>query len=266
MHYYKRNIGDYYKKAGRLTMLQHGAYTLLKDACYDRETFPTLDEAIDWVWAASKEEIEAVEFVLNKFFCKDESGYFVQDRVQEELDKYHENSAINKRIANERETKRREKRTKREQSVDGLPNNSNEAPPNQELGTTNQELGTTNHNNNMVDQEFERFWLAGMTKQSKQNAKKAFAKQFKEACKVDESTTAESFTDYLVFDVQQRLAAQMFGFDKMHPSTYLNQQRWNDDIAKPTQTRGGNLKQSIGTLQDMKLTPQQPEGLLNHEQ
>lgn len=121
-------------------------------------------------------------------------------------------------------------------------------------------------NKDMVDQEFERFWLAGMTKQSKQKSKQAFEKQFKEACKSDKSTTAESFTDYLVFDVQQRLAAQMFGFDKMHPSTYLNQQRWNDDIAKPSQASGGNLNQSIGTLQSMQLAPQQPEGLLNHEQ
>jgi len=59
MHYYKKNIGDYHKKAGRLTMLQHGAYTLLMDACYDREKFPNRDEALDWLWASSKEEIEA---------------------------------------------------------------------------------------------------------------------------------------------------------------------------------------------------------------
>ena len=67
MHYYKRNLGDYAKKAGRLSMLQHGSYTLLIDACYDRETFPTLEEAIEWTWASSTAEIEAVQFVLRKF-------------------------------------------------------------------------------------------------------------------------------------------------------------------------------------------------------
>lgn len=178
MHYYKRNIGDYYKKAGRLTMLQHGAYTLLKDACYDRETFPTLDEAIDWAWAASKEEIEAVEFVLNKFFCKDDSGYFVQDRVQEELDKYHETSATNKRIANERETKRREKRTKREQAVNDSQDKDNEAPPNQEPRTINQEPVTIKQEPTILEC-FERFWVAGMTKQNKQGALKSFTAQHK---------------------------------------------------------------------------------------
>ena len=131
MHYYKKNIGDYAKKTGRLTMLQHGAYTLLIDSCYDRETFPTIDEAIEWTWASSTEEIEAVKFVLKKFFVY-QNGLYVQNRIREELDNYHNNAETNKRIAIEREAKRRENRTKREQSV-------NEAPPNQEPRTINQE-------------------------------------------------------------------------------------------------------------------------------
>ena len=68
MHYYKRNLGDYAKKAGRLSMLEHGAYTLLMDAIYDREIFPTLDEALDWAWARDEAEVAAVKFVLTKFF------------------------------------------------------------------------------------------------------------------------------------------------------------------------------------------------------
>ncbi len=131
MHYYKKNIGDYAKKTGRLTMLQHGSYTLLLDACYDRETFPTLDEALEWTWASSTEEIEAVTFVLKKFFVL-EDGVYVQNRIREELENYHSNSETNKRIAMEREAKRREQRTKREQTV-------HEPPPNQEPLTINQE-------------------------------------------------------------------------------------------------------------------------------
>ena len=131
MHYYKKNIGDYAKKTGRLTMLQHGAYTLLIDSCYDRETFPTIDEAIEWTWASSTEEIEAVKFVLKKFFVY-QNGLYVQNRIREELDNYHNNAETNKRIAIEREAKRRENRTKREQFV-------NEPLPNQEPLTINQE-------------------------------------------------------------------------------------------------------------------------------
>lgn len=129
MHYYKRNLGDYAKKAGRLSMLQHGSYTLLIDACYDREQFPTLEEAIDWCWASSAAEVEAVEFVLRKFFVL-EDGRYVQKRIQEEIDEYREKAAINARIAQERETKRRDSSTNRARVV-------NEPPPNQEPITNN---------------------------------------------------------------------------------------------------------------------------------
>lgn len=130
MHYYKRNIGDYAKKAGRLTMLQHGSYTLLIDACYDREVFPTLEQALEWTWASTEAEVEAVKFVLSRFFTLDKDGCYVQDRILEELLHYHKNADTNKRIAEEREAKRREKRTKREQIVD-------EPPPNHKPLTTN---------------------------------------------------------------------------------------------------------------------------------
>jgi uncharacterized phage protein (TIGR02220 family) len=131
MHYYKRNIGDYHKKAGRLSMLQHGAYNLLIDSCYDREKFPTLEEAIEWTWASTTEEIEAVEFVLKRFFVLNGDVY-EQDRILEEVEKYQSKSETNKRIAREREANRRKESTKRAQGVD-------EAPPNQEPRTKNQE-------------------------------------------------------------------------------------------------------------------------------
>ena len=130
MHYYKRNLGDYAKKAGRLTMLQHGAYTLLIDSCYDREIFPTLEQALEWTWASTEAEVEAVKFVLSRFFVLDKDGCYVQDRILQELLHYHKNADTNKRIADEREAKRRENRTKREQVVD-------EAPPNHKPLTTN---------------------------------------------------------------------------------------------------------------------------------
>lgn len=154
MHYYKRNLGDYAKKAGRLSMLQHGSYTLLIDACYDREQFPTRDEAIEWTWASSAAEIEAVEFVLRKFFVLDD-GVYVQKRIQEEIDEYHGKSETNKRIAIEREAKRKENGTNRERTV-------NEPPPNQEPITNNQEpvLKPSAKNRGETPEEFEVAWSA----------------------------------------------------------------------------------------------------------
>lgn len=137
MHYYKRNIGDYAKKAGRLSMQEHGAYTLLIDACYDRERFPTEAEAIEWTWARSEEEIAAVKFILSRFFVLND-GVYVQDRIREEIAKYHENATTNARIAKERE----EKRKKRERIVHEACSSVNEPPPNQEPRTINQEPRT----------------------------------------------------------------------------------------------------------------------------
>lgn len=143
MHYFKRNIGDYHKKAGRLSMLEHGAYTLLMDACYDREKFPTMEQAIDWCWARSDGEIAAVKFVLDKFFTLDGDQY-TQQRIADEIDGYHQKSKVNKQIALDREAARRTKRERIE----------NETCTDRHL-TTNQEPLTTNQEpqKNIGDQQ-----------------------------------------------------------------------------------------------------------------
>ena len=176
VHYFKKNLGDYYKKAGRLSMLQHGAYTLLNDACYDRERFPTLDEAIDWCWASTDEEISAVEFVLRKFFTLID-GVYVQSRIKQELDKYHANSQTNKRIAIQREAAKRA--TRGENRVNNVNNKTvrsnistkrarsvNEPPPNQEPLTKNQEPIDKKHmsaNANVCNDIFQH-WVKTMGK------------------------------------------------------------------------------------------------------
>jgi uncharacterized protein YdaU (DUF1376 family) len=141
MHYYKRNLGDYAKKAGRLSMLQHGAYTLLIDACYDREQFPTLDEAIDWTWASTDAEVEAVKFVLSKFFTL-EGGVYVQKRIQEEITEYHKTAENNKRIAKQREEAKRRRTQAAHEACEKQHEactKQHETPPNHKPLTTNQE-------------------------------------------------------------------------------------------------------------------------------
>ena len=146
MHYYKRNIGDYHRKAGRLTMLQHGAYTLIMDSCYDREQFPTREQAIDWCWASTPEEIAAVDFVLNKFFILS-GDVFVQGRINDELERYHGNAETNRRIALEREENRRNRARIEDEHSTNRARQEDEPPPNQEPLTTNQEPQETHTEN-----------------------------------------------------------------------------------------------------------------------
>ena len=125
-------------------MLQHGAYTLLIDACYDREIFPTLDEAIEWTWSSTEAEIEAVKFVLARFFKLDSEGRYIQDRILSELLEYHEKADKNKQIAIERETKRRTFNTKRDDDSTKRAPVVHETPPNQEPLTKNHKPRTKN--------------------------------------------------------------------------------------------------------------------------
>lgn len=129
MHYYKRLIGDYHRKAGRLSLLQHGVYAILMDAIYDREQFPTKEQAIDWTWASSQDELDAVDLILRKFFTL-EDGVYVQKHIKEVLDKYQERCIKNKQIANEREQSKNESSTNRERIVA-------KAKPNHKPLTTN---------------------------------------------------------------------------------------------------------------------------------
>ncbi len=224
MHYFKMNIGDYAKRAGRLTMIEHGAYTLLIHACYDRERFPTLEEALEWCWARTPEEEAAIKFVLTKFFNL-ERGVYVQKRIQEEIYKYQENAETNRRIALEREENRRKRaRTEHEPCSDqNEPCESvNEPPPNQEPRTKNQEQLTNKPKNHLktIDRksdDFDRFW-------------QAYPK------KVDKKKTATAF-QYVKTDIETILQALAWQNKSQQwlqgyipsPLKYLHGELWNDE-------------------------------------
>lgn len=106
MHYYKRHLGDYAKKAGHLSPLEHGVYTLILDSYYDREQAPTLTEATRWARARTEEEKSAVLAVLDEFFKMDGERY-VQKRVEEELADYRGKAETNRLIAVQREEQKR---------------------------------------------------------------------------------------------------------------------------------------------------------------
>lgn len=222
MHYFKRNIGDYHKKAGRLSILEHGAYTLLLDACYDRERFPTMEEAIDWCWARSAEEIAAVTFVLSKFFDLVD-GKYVQARIRDEIASYHSMALKNKEIAEKREEAKRTKRAS---------NSTNRAPVVNETAP-NQEPLTTNHKP-LEDQKtsapasagdlFPKFWKLYPNKKGKAAAEKAWAKL----------KVTDDLFNLIAQSLAKQCASQAWTKDGgqfiPHPATWLNGKRWEDEV------------------------------------
>lgn len=88
MNYYERHLGDYAKDTAHLSMLEHGAYTLLLDRYYATEEGIPKDQAHRVARARSKEERAAVDAVLAEFFVLDQ-GIWTNRRAKEEVEKAH---------------------------------------------------------------------------------------------------------------------------------------------------------------------------------
>lgn len=113
-----------------------------------------------------------------------------------------------------------------------------------------------------IDDEFELFWQhgthserplqLGLKKTNKAAAKKSFRAQVNKLPKgfvynngERDFFGANGFAMMLVDDIARRCDSGQFGFENsLHPTTYLNNQRWNDQIEKPSHQRRMN---EIGT-------------------
>ena len=96
--------------------------------------------------------------------------------------------------------------------------------------------------NQAADEAFEKiFWCAGMVKKGKQKALPAFRSKYEEWRK-ESGGTPEQFAQMLAEDIASRQGKQ-FGFDNLHPATYLNGERWQDD--KPAAATSGSVKSAI---------------------
>ncbi len=86
MNYYERHLGDYAKDTGHLSILEHGAYTLLLDRYYSTEAGIPETQAFRLARARTPEEREAVDVVLAEFFELID-GVWVNRRAEEEIQK-----------------------------------------------------------------------------------------------------------------------------------------------------------------------------------
>ncbi len=86
MNYYRRYVGDYLRDTSRLSLLEHGAYSLMLDYCYaDERPLPIdRDEIYLLVRAMTPADKRAVDKVLGLYFTLQEDGWH-QARVDEEI-------------------------------------------------------------------------------------------------------------------------------------------------------------------------------------
>jgi uncharacterized protein YdaU (DUF1376 family) len=112
MNYYERHLGDYAKDTAHLSMLEHGAYTLLLDRYYATEQGIPAEQAHRVARARTKEEKEAVDVVLEEFFRLD-GNVWIKGRVEEEIASYLESvpaAEERRKGAKERQQRARDRR------------------------------------------------------------------------------------------------------------------------------------------------------------
>lgn len=84
----------------------------------------------------------------------------------------------------------------------------------------------------LIQSSFDYWWKAYPTK----TARKASLKKWQSITKKMDDNIVTELTNHIVADVKFRLDGlangddRFIGFDRLHPSTYLNQERYNDDF------------------------------------
>lgn len=79
----------------------------------------------------------------------------------------------------------------------------------------------------LIELAFDLFWSSGIRKVNKKKSLSIFKSLAKKNCTKD--FTVELMAGSMVTDIKQRLANNQLGFAEMHPTTYLNGERWNDE-------------------------------------
>ena len=133
--------------------------------------------------------------------------------------------------------------------------------------TANPTLQSTESNkvqiitNVLCEESFQVFYSAGLPKKNPQGARKKFLSLANKM-----KSNQKDLAKLLKKDIEYRLLTKEFGFNKLHPATYLNNERWLDEYetAKPSdngQTQGDrklSASERIRASNELKYGGQQP--------
>jgi uncharacterized protein YdaU (DUF1376 family) len=130
VNFYKHFIGDFQRDTGHLSLTERGAYRALLDHFYATERpLPTdMTQLARLVGAASKADRDAIKRVLAEFWALEQDGW-TNARAKLEIAKADEQRGTNRRIAVEREAKRKAPYSEHEPSTSRATNRSTNASP-----------------------------------------------------------------------------------------------------------------------------------------
>jgi hypothetical protein len=96
------------------------------------------------------------------------------------------------------------------------------------------------------DEAFDYFWSnMQLRKVNKAKAKSAFKTALNKY-----GGHREVFASHLINDINDRIKINQFGIDRMHPTTYLNGERWNDEkvIEKQNNNNGFDMSNALNNI------------------
>lgn len=214
MNYYQRFLGDYARDTRHLSLISHGAYSLLLDAYYATEKpLPSdLDSLCRICGAIHATEREAVKVVANTFFPVGRDGLRHNRRADVEIEK-----ALPRIAAAKSNGLRGGRPPLTQQEPNGLPG----SPPGGETALHLHHSSTSTptpkeRTSPARTAGFLDFWKAYPRKTAKLAAERAWRK-----IKVDQvQPLLKALTSYK-FDPDPKFIP--------HPATWLNQGRWEDE-------------------------------------
>jgi len=252
MHYYKFNIADWYLHTAHLSIIEEAVYFRLINHYYNTEKPFNKDETQSLIRRLRLgSELDTVHLILSEFFTlKDDNWFHI--RCEKEIKDFKKKAKANKSNGAKGGRPRKDKGLESNPEITQVVSENN---PDITL-TTNQEPLTTNQEpviKDICETAFDNFYSAGLVKKSKMAALKKFKALVKEM-KCDPM----EFAELLKSDIQYRINNNQFGIDKLHPSTYLTQQRWTDEHETANQSNDGF------TQGDRKLSASERIAARNH--
>jgi uncharacterized protein YdaU (DUF1376 family) len=222
-------MGDYARDTTHLTMIEHGAYNILLDAYYSRrQPLPARkSENYRIAKAITKPERRAVDAVLESFFVQNGDGLRHNTRADREIEKWSRIAAKN-RVTGSKGGRPKNPDANR----NGFQNSRNVNPganpganPTETLSRVQSPESTTTRSNTLCADAhgvWDKFWAAYPRKTARQAARKALAK-----LKPDEAMLSR-----MLAAIQKHKASEQWRRGVIpHASTWLNQRRWEDELA-----------------------------------
>lgn len=220
MNYYPHNIGDFNNATRHLTHVERALYRELIETYYDTEQpLPAgdLDRLCRRVLAVSDAEKEAVKSLLAEFFSLDGDVYR-NGRCDEEILIYKGKQANAVKAGLASAQSRLNKRSTGVQQ----PLRS---------GSTKQEPRTKNQDKPKALAGFTEFYAAYPKKVARPKAEKSWNRIAPDGALLEKILTA----------VQAQRESELWTKDEgkfiPHPATWLNDQRWNDEVSMPAPQR-----------------------------